>query len=157
MAIFDFIKEAGEAAKAGKTEEFRMTQVLKAKLDGYGLKVDNPEIDFDNGVVTIGGQAANRATREKIILTLGNMAGVSRVVDKMTVYKAPVKADAVEECVEEESRFYTVVKGDTLSKIAKAHYGEASKYPVIFEANKPMLKDPNLIYPGQVLRIPPLA
>ena len=57
---------------------------------------------------------------------------------------------------EPESTFYTVVSGDSLSKIAKAHYGDAMKYPMIFEANKPMLKDPNLIYPGQVLRIPPL-
>jgi nucleoid-associated protein YgaU len=53
------------------------------------------------------------------------------------------------------SKFYTVVKGDTLSKIAKEFYGDASKYPVIFEANTPMLKDPDLIYPGQVLRVPP--
>jgi nucleoid-associated protein YgaU len=55
-----------------------------------------------------------------------------------------------------EATFYTVKKGDYLSKIAKEVYGDASKYNVIFEANKPMLKDPDLIYPGQVLRIPPL-
>ena len=55
-----------------------------------------------------------------------------------------------------EARFYTVVSGDTLSKIALSQYGNAAKYPVIFEANKPMLKDPNKIYPGQNLRIPPL-
>jgi len=51
---------------------------------------------------------------------------------------------------------YTVKSGDSLSKIAKAHYGDAMKYPVIFEANKPQLTDPDKIYPGQVLRIPPL-
>jgi nucleoid-associated protein YgaU len=49
-----------------------------------------------------------------------------------------------------------VQRGDTLSKLAKAHYGDAMKYPLIFEANKPMLADPDKIYPGQVLRIPPL-
>ena len=48
------------------------------------------------------------------------------------------------------------LSGDNLSKIAKKFYGDANKYPVIFEANKPMLKDPNKIYPGQNLRIPPL-
>jgi nucleoid-associated protein YgaU len=54
---------------------------------------------------------------------------------------------------------YTVAKGDTLWKIAETHYGKGhgGKYPVIFEANKPMLKDPDEIYPGQVLRIPPLS
>jgi len=67
---------------------------------------------------------------------------------------------AVEEAPEPESdeqpssRFYTVKSGDTLGKIAKEFYGNAGKYPVIFEANKPMLKDPDRIYPGQVLRIP---
>ena len=52
---------------------------------------------------------------------------------------------------------YTVVKGDTLSAISKRQYGDANKYMRIFEANKPMLSDPNKIYPGQVLRIPPAA
>ena len=51
---------------------------------------------------------------------------------------------------------YTVQAGDNLSKIAKQFYGNPNKYPVIFEANKPMLKDPDKIYPGQKLRIPAL-
>ena len=55
-----------------------------------------------------------------------------------------------------QATMYTVQPGDSLSKIAKAHYGNAMKYPVIFEANKPMLEHPDKIYPGQVLRIPPL-
>jgi nucleoid-associated protein YgaU len=71
--------------------------------------------------------------------------GVGQVDDRMTV-----------EHTEPPAQFYTVKPGDSLSKIAKEYYGDAMKYPVIFEANKPMLKDPDLIYPGQVLRIPPL-
>lgn len=55
------------------------------------------------------------------------------------------------------SKFYTVKPGDTLSRIAKEFYGDGAKFPIIFEANTPMLKNPDLIYPGQVLRIPPLA
>lgn len=58
---------------------------------------------------------------------------------------------------EPEATLYTVQSGDSLSKIAKVHYGDAMKYPVIFKANQPMLKDPDKIYPGQVLRIPPLG
>jgi len=54
------------------------------------------------------------------------------------------------------SKFHEVARGNTLSKIAKEYYGDGSKWPIIFEANQPMLKDPDLIYPGQVLRIPPL-
>jgi nucleoid-associated protein YgaU len=52
---------------------------------------------------------------------------------------------------------YTVGRGDTLSAIARNYYKDANKYPQIFEANKAMLEDPNKIYPGQVLRVPPLA
>ena len=64
----------------------------------------------------------------------------------------------VEEIKEEAmARFHTVMRGDTLSKIAKNFYGDAMKYPLIFEANKPMLSHPDKIYPGQVLRIPPIV
>lgn len=50
-----------------------------------------------------------------------------------------------------------VKPGDSLSKIAKQEYGDANKWPLIFEANKDILKDPNKIFPGQQLKIPPLA
>jgi len=53
-----------------------------------------------------------------------------------------------------EERSYVVVKGDTLSKIAQKFYGKASAWPRIFEANKDLIKDPDLIHPGQKLRIP---
>ena len=82
---------------------------------------------------------------EKIALTVGNVEGVESVDNNMTV-AAPTP----------ESRFHTVVAGDWLSKIAKTYYDDASKFDVIFEANKPMLSDPDKIYPGQVLRIPNL-
>ena len=79
------------------------------------------------------------------MLAVGSVAGVAGVDDQIVV-----------EAPEPEATFYTVVSGDTLSKIAKEHYGDAMKYPVIFEANRPMLTDPDKIYVGQVLRIPPM-
>jgi nucleoid-associated protein YgaU len=82
------------------------------------------------------------------VLTAGNTKGVAQVDDRLVVEAAEP---------EPEAAMYTVKSGDTLSAIAKAHYGDAMKYPEIFEANKPMLTDPDKIYPGQVLRIPPLA
>ena len=87
--------------------------------------------------------AADQATREKVVLCCGNVAGVTQVDDAMTTAEPA-----------DESRWYTVVRGDTLSAIAKKYYGDANKYPVIFEANKPMLTHPDKIYPGQKLRIP---
>ena len=162
MGIFDFVKDAGEAlfgkddvaakaeanvvrtpdmARADKAREESLTRMAEA----VGVKVNGLDIDFRDGVATVKGTAAGQAEREKLVLLLGNTRGVSRVDDRMDV-SAP----------EPEATMYTVTSGDSLSKIAKSFYGDAGKYPVIFEANKPMLKDPDKIYPGQVLRIPPL-
>ena len=97
-----------------------------------------------SGTVNVYGVAPDQQTKEKIVLCCGNVKNVSKVNDNMSVdQSAP------------EAQFYTVVKGDTLSKVSKQYYGDANQYNKIFEANKPMLKSPDLIYPGQVLRIPP--
>ncbi|MCB0572054.1 MAG: peptidoglycan-binding protein LysM [Phaeodactylibacter sp.] len=165
MGLFSFLKSAGaklfhkaeeEAKKeAPSTPEGKVTDNLlnqqKAKLlvsivEGLGLKVEGLQVEMQGETVVVSGQADSQATREKVILALGNVEGVSAVDDRLAVAAEP----------QPEAQFYEVKKGDSLSKIAKAYYGNAMKYPVIFEANKPMLKDPDLIYPGQVLRIPPL-
>ena len=96
--------------------------------------------------VNVYGVAADQATKEKILLCCGNVAGVTHVNDRMEV-----------DDPQPEAQFHEVVSGDNLSKIAKKFYGDANKYPIIFEANKPMLTHPDKIYPGQVLRIPPQA
>ncbi len=156
MGLFDFVKNAGEKifgkgdaeadAKAELAAERRTAARMAELVQGLGFEVDELAVKFDDGVVTVGGQVESQADREKVILVLGNTQGVSRVDDRLEVVKP-----------EPESQFYTVKRGDSLSKIAKQFYGNAMKYPVIFEANKPMLKDPDKIYPDQVLRIPPLG
>jgi nucleoid-associated protein YgaU len=117
-----------------------------------GIPVEMLRIDVKGEQATVNGKVQSQADREKIVLTVGNTNGIAKVDDRLELVakkEAPKK--------EPEAKYYTVVKGDSLSKIAKAQYGDAMKYPTIFEANKPMLKDPDKIYPGQVLRIPPLA
>ncbi len=136
MGLFEFIKDAGK--KIGLIDDD-----VKNEVKELGIETDGKEITIDNGVVAISGTAKNQEEREKIILALGNLAGVSQVDESLALPEP-----------EEESFFYTVKKGDTLGKIAKEQYGDARKYPQIFEANKPMLKNPDLIYPGQMLRIP---
>ncbi|MEM8745004.1 MAG: LysM peptidoglycan-binding domain-containing protein, partial [Pseudomonadota bacterium] len=84
-------------------------------------------------------------TKEKLILAAGNVSGIGAVDDSMKVKSKAKTADSV---------FHTVKSGDSLSKIAKKYYGDAMRYPDIFDANTPMLKHPDKIYPGQVLRIP---
>lgn len=89
------------------------------------------------------GDGLSQEAKEKILVAVGNIAGISSVDDQV---KTTTPAA--------ESQFYTVKSGDTLSAISKQVYGNANLYNKIFEANKPMLKSPEKIYPGQVLRIP---
>ena len=158
MSLISFIKEAGEklfkkdAAPAADAAPVDVDAANKTAADAIvayigtqNLTVDGLDVGFDGatGTVSVAGQAADQATREKVVLCCGNVTGVSQVDDAMTV-AAPA----------DESRWYTVVRGDTLSAIAKSQCGNANEYPKIFEANKPMLSSPDKIYPGQVLRIP---
>jgi len=119
---------------------------LIAAIRNHGIPIDSLYVAVEGDLATVAGKCQTQADRERIILICGNVEGIGQVEDKISL--------TVEE---PEAQFHTVVSGDSLSKIAKAYYGNAMKYPVIFEANKPMLKDPDLIYPGQVLRIPPVA
>ncbi len=105
-------------------------------------KIQNLKADFKGGIVTLTGSCDSYATREKAILLAGNVQGVSKVNDQLT---SPP---------EEKTVFYTVQKGDSLWKIAKTLLGDGNKWPKIFEANKEVIKNPDLIYPGQQLRIP---
>lgn len=136
-------KAASKAAADESAREEKAARKLEETIRDLQLQVDNLKVTVDDDQATIEGKAYNQSTKEKVVLVVGNTNGIATVDDLMTV-----------EHVEAESKFYTVVKGDTLSKIAKQYYGNANKYQGIFEANKPMLKDANLIYPGQVLRIP---
>lgn len=108
--------------------------------------MENLSIRSRGDTVHISGRVATQADKEKLVLVCGNAKGVSEVEESLEVTRP-----------EPAATFYTVVSGDSLSKIAKGHYGDASKYPVIFDANRPMLEHPDKIYPGQVLRIPPLG
>ena len=144
MGLIDFVKSAGEKLFGG---EEKVDQEGSAKLENYvrkmGLEIEHLKIDIAGDVATVSGKVNSQQEREKVVLAVGNTAGIARADDQIEVKKEP------------EAAFYTVEKGDTLSKIAKRQYGDPMKYPVNFEANRPMLKDPDLIYSGQVLRIPP--
>jgi nucleoid-associated protein YgaU len=112
-------------------------------VEQMGLTVEHLGIQVDGERVMLTGTTDSQETREKLVLMIGNVQGVGQVDTQLQVGQpAP------------EARFYTVKRGDTLSKIAQAHYGDANQYPRIFEANRPLLRDPDEIYPGQMLRIP---
>jgi nucleoid-associated protein YgaU len=165
MGMLSFIKEAGEklfgkgaaqaamstaqadpaSAEKAKAANDAAADAILAYIDSQGLKATALTVTFDGATAsaTVYGIADTQATREKIVLCCGNVHGVEAVNDQMTVDQS-----------EPEAQYYTVVAGDNLSKISKQFYGDPNKYTRIFEANKPMLKSPDLIYPGQMLRIP---
>jgi len=143
MGLFSFLKGAGEktidTSAENNVNAVKLMDVVKAN----GLKVTDMDIELDGDSAKIWGVAADQATREKDLLTIGNTKGIASVDDKMTT--------AVQE---PEAQFHTVASGESLSLIAKKYYGNAMKYTKIFEADKPLLSKPDKIYPGQVLRIP---
>jgi len=164
MGLFSFIKDAGSKVFGiGKTiaeekaeaaledverivaQNERASQRLINVVVSLGLEVENLCVSIDGDTATVHGTAKNQATREKVILVIGNTVGIAGVEDEIEVGVA-----------EPVAIFHTVERGYTLSNIAKKVYGNAMKYPIIFEANKPMLTHPDKIYPGQVLRIPAL-
>jgi nucleoid-associated protein YgaU len=127
-----------------RTLDQKRSLAILRHVQGLGLGVKDLQIAIAGDHVTVRGKVPSQEAREKVVLATGNIAGVARVDDQLEVV-APEPAAVL----------YTVQRGDTLSAIAKAHYGNANKYMAIFEANKPLLTDPDKIYPGQVLRIPP--
>jgi nucleoid-associated protein YgaU len=165
MGMFSFIKEAGEklfgskkveeAAAAAAADPAAMPSLLelnveaargiKTYIESQNLGETGLMVDFDgaSGKVTVQGEAPTQEAVEKVSLCCGNVAGVTEVENLMSA------ADGGD-----ESQYHDVVRGDTLSAIAKEYYGNANKYMAIFEANKPMLSHPDKIYPGQKLRIP---
>jgi nucleoid-associated protein YgaU len=145
MSIFSFVKEAGEKLIDLLTPgNANASEQLKEHISKVGLGNPNVQATVDGDKVTVKGEVGSQEEKEKILLAVGNIAGVGSVDDQITVTGPVVVA----------AKFVTVVKGDTLSAISLRVYGDANQYNKIFEANKPMLKHPDKIYPGQSLRIP---
>ena len=154
MGLFSFLKNAGakllnrkpkEAAPEATAAPLSQEEILKNEIMKLGIPVSGLSVELGQTII-VEGATETTADKEKVILALGNVDGVCTVDDRITVTNP-----------EPEAVFYEVQKGDSLSKISKAHYGDPMKYNAIFEANKPMLSHPDKIYPGQMLRIPPMS
>ena len=165
MGMFSFIKEAGQklfghkevetaaaAAAADPASKPTLDELNAAAAKGIQTYIESQNLgvtglfvmfDGATGTVTVQGDAPTQDASEKVTLCCGNVGGVQSVDNMLVVAEAA-----------DESQYHDVVRGDTLSAIAKTYYGNANKYPAIFEANKPMLSHPDKIYPGQKLRIP---
>jgi nucleoid-associated protein YgaU len=149
MGLFSFIKDAGAKLLGLGEAKAATPDALQKEVAGHGFDTTKLNIQVDGDKVKVSGKAATQEEAEKIILSLGNTIGVAQVDTTGLEVQKPSA----------ESKMYTVKKGDTLWKIAEEHYGKGkgAKYTEIVKANSPPVKNPDLIQPGWVLRIPPLA
>ncbi len=144
MGFFDFISEKGaQLFGIGTANADEKANNIVEYVNKFNFPVENLLVNVEGDTAVVTGTTDETDTAERVILAVGNVEGISKVDDQITV-RNPAG----------QTRFYTVKSGDSLSKISKEFYGDPMKYPVIFEANKPMLTHPDKIYPGQALRIP---
>lgn len=141
MGLFDFVKTIGKKLFDRDAEA---AEKIKAHIEQDNPGVEGLQVGFEDGVVSLSGEAKSAEALEKAVLMAGNVRGVTSI--KAEGLSAPPAEEKVE--------YYTIVSGDTLSKLAKKYYGNAMDYPRIFEANREVIKDPDLIYVGQKIRIP---
>jgi nucleoid-associated protein YgaU len=173
MGLIDFIKDVGHKLNIGGHDDPKATPQAQPSPQGaqgpsqqdlqalenrkkttaitnlvqqMGLKAESLNVLVDGDKATLTGKVDSQEQREKIVLLAGNTVGIAKVDDQLQVLRQ-----------EPEAQYYDVKSGDTLSKIAKQFFGDANQYNRILEANRPMLKDADHIYPGQKLRIPALA
>ena len=149
MGLLDFLKDKGKDIFGGGGNE---AEDIKKEVErALGSNVSNLTVHFNDGKVSLMGTAKSQAAKEKAALIAGNVKGVSSVDDdglKVAGGAAPAASTAG------RTRYYTIQSGDTLSKIAKEHYGDSGDYNKIFDANREVIEDPDKIYPGQQIRIP---
>jgi nucleoid-associated protein YgaU len=169
MGMFDFMKSVGKKLGFGDDDDdAAKADVLKKELDSNKLGTEKVDVAVKGDTVVLKGVVKDQSAFEKAVIAVGNTLGISKVeADELKVVApdmslkletADMNALVAAATPAKQPVFYTVKKGDNLWKIAEKHYGKGKgdKNPVIFEANKPMLKHPDKIYPGQVLRIPDL-
>ena len=158
MGFFDFFKkDKGKELFPENAAAEARANAIRAEIKRLGLPGDLT-VNVEGSKVKIGGKVPDEATRRKLVMIAGNVKHVDSVDDSGFAPMAPT-APAGQQTAQAAPavapmKTYTVESGDTLSKIAKESLGDANAYMKIFNANTPMLKDPDDIYPGQVLIIP---
>jgi nucleoid-associated protein YgaU len=142
MGLFDFVKEIGQKLFSKEDEA---SSAIRAQIEKDNPGIEDLKVEFNDGVVSISGAAASAEAMQKAVLMAGNVQGVAEVkIEGLTIESQQGK----------DADYYIIQKGDTLSKIAKQFYGDPNKYPQIFEANREVIRDADLIFPGQKIRIP---
>lgn len=146
MGLFDFVRNIGKKIFPAEAKPEDAATKIRSEIDAAGLGISNLQVGYDakDGKCTLTGDCPTAEAMQKAVLIAGNIQGVSEV--NISGLKVPPPKEKVE--------YYVIAKGDTLSAIAKKYYGDANKYPRIFEANREVIKNADLIFPGQKIRIP---
>lgn len=147
MGLFDFVGNIGKKLFGPKETPADSAAKIKAEIESGNLGIQDLQVTYKDGTCSMSGQCPSAAAMQKAVLLAGNVQGVSSV--DIAALKVPPPTP-----IEEKIEYYIIKPGDTLSKIAKQYYGDANKYPAIFEANREVIKNADLIFPGQKIRIP---
>ncbi len=148
MGLFDFFKrDKGKELFEANADAERRAEAIRNEIRRLGLP-GKINVEVEGSRVKVTGDVPDEATRQKLTMIVGNVKYIEAVDD--SALTGPQSSAG-------QPKVHEVRSGDTLSAIARQHYGDANAYPAIFEANRPMLKDPDDIYPGQVLVIPEKA
>lgn len=155
MSLFDFVKDIGQSLFSSDDDA---AEKIKAHIEADNPGIEQLEVVYQKGFVTLRGVAHSWAAVEKAVLMAGNVKGVGRAISEIEVTEASdsPSADLAPEgtAAEGAAEYYEIQKGDTLSAIAKRFYGNANLYPKLFEANREVIKDPDKIFVGQKIRVP---
>ena len=141
VPLFNFMGNIGK--KVFRRGEPDAAQKLKDHIEKNNPGISDLQVELSDDVATISGTAADQAAFEKAVLMAGNVEGVAKV-----------EASAVKKPAAAESEFILVQEGDTLWGISERAYGNGARYTEIFAANREVIEDPDLIFPGQKIRIP---
>lgn len=157
MSLFDFVLDIGNALFHTEDEA---AEKIKAHIEADNPGIENLEVLYQKGFVTLRGISHSWDAVEKAILMAGNVKGVGKAISEIQVVDAPGPAPAELQAagggggMAAPVDYYVIQKGDTLSALAKRFYGDGSQYPKLFEANREVIKDPDRIFVGQKIRIP---
>ncbi len=151
MSSFDFMSDSGKKVLGKENDSVAIKEEIESSFE-EGLPVDGLTVNVEGDTITLAGIAKDYPTREKVILIAGNIEGIAHVNAEQLITMEQISEENEREIPEEI--FYTIEKGDTLWAIATKFYDDGSKYPHIVDANIEVIKNPDLIYPGQAIRIP---
>ena len=136
----------------GKSFEDKVKDAVNT-ISGMGLGVRNLGAKIEGKVVTLTGDVPSREVSVQVMENFDKLVKTDNTLNAMRV-DAPKPAPAPPPPPKPVERIHEVVAGESLSKIAQKYYGNGNKYMKIFEANRDILTNPDLIKPGQKLRIP---